>query len=86
MRFTRRAYLSQDGSPFISPDGSDPSVVSCTSVDDAGCASYAKPGAFPRAGLPYGIANNMFSFAYIFGQVRICTRCRAASRARAAHR
>ena len=44
------------------------------------------PGAFPRTGLPYGISNNMFTFAYIFGQVRICTQRRAASCARAARR
>ena len=61
-------------------------MVHCSSVDDAGCTSYAKPGAFPRTGLPYGISNNMFTFAYIFGQVRICTQRSAASCARAARR
>ena len=54
-------------------------MVRCTTVDDAGCTSYAKTGAFPRAGLPYGISNNLVTFAYIFGQVRISTQRHAAS-------
>ena len=63
---------NQDGSPFIRPNFTAPEGLAvdfkCTSLLTPGCVSFAKDGAFPRLGLPYGLSNNFMMFSYIFGQ------------------